>query len=115
MELHVETRGDVLVVRPEDERLDAVAAIPFKEQMRGLTAGHRGPVVLDLSRVVFLDSSGLGAIVAVMKSLGVPRRLELAELQPNVDKVMRLTRMDTVFRISSSLADRLSGGWRDAG
>lgn len=99
MDLVAERIGDTLVVRAMDSRIDAAAAIRFKDRMRDLTEGGAGPVLLDLSRVMFLDSSGLGAVVAVMKLLGSDRRLELAALTPTVQKVFRLTRMDGVFTI----------------
>jgi anti-sigma B factor antagonist len=62
-------------------------------------------VILDLAQVDFLDSSGLGAVVAVMKVLGPTRKLELAGLTPTVEKVFRLTRMDQVFTIHASAPD----------
>jgi anti-sigma B factor antagonist len=60
------------------------------------------PVILDLSQVEFIDSSGLGAIVGVMKLLGPSRPLEVAALSDAVRKLFRLTRMDTVFKIRPS-------------
>ncbi len=68
-------------------------------------------VVLDLSSVGFLDSSGLGAVVAVMKALGPVRRLELSGLTPTVEKVFRLTRMDSVFIIHKVSARRPATCW----
>ena len=65
-------------------------------------------MILDLSGVIFIDSSGLGAVVAAMKQLNGVRKLDLAGLTSNVDKVFRLTRMDTVFRIYPSLDDALA-------
>ena len=62
------------------------------------------PVIMDLTAVNFLDSSGLGAIVAVMKLLAPARRLELAGLTPAVEKVFRLTRMVSVFTIHPDVA-----------
>jgi anti-sigma B factor antagonist len=56
-------------------------------------------IVLDLAQVGFIDSSGLGAIVALRKMLGPDRVLELAALSVSVAKVFRLTRMDGVFPI----------------
>ena len=74
---------------------------------RGHSTTENGPdrVILDLSEVKFIDSSGLGAIVAAMKQLGQGRKLDLAGLTPMVDKVFRLTRMDTVFDLYPSLPD----------
>ncbi len=88
-----------LVIAVEEERLDAAVAIAFKEMVREAITQPGVPVILDLSRVQFLDSSGLGAIVGVMKLLGPDRPLEVAALSDNVRKLFRLTRMDTVFRI----------------
>lgn len=105
MNLEAETRGDLLVVRVREERIDAAAAIQFKDRMRELMPMPGTRVLLDLSHVTFLDSSGLGAVVAVMKLLGPDRRLELAALGPVVQKVFRLTRMDRVFTIHARVSD----------
>lgn len=102
MELQTRRHGDLTVIEVCESRIDAASAIYFKDGMRELTAGGSGTVMIDMSRVSFLDSSGLGAIVAVMKFLGPDRTLELAALLPPVDKVFRLTRMDTVFKIHAA-------------
>ena len=103
MELVTERLADALLIRVMEQRIDAAVAIQFKDRMRELTDGAGPRVVLDLSRVGFLDSSGLGAVVAVMKHLGTTRRLELAGLTPAVEKVFRLTRMDSVFTIHATV------------
>ena len=110
--LHVGA-GTFLPVKVEDTdehkmhsewgRIDAATAIQFKEQMRDITKTGDQRVVLDLARVQFLDSSGLGAIVAVKKMLGPDRPLELSGLTTTVEKVFRLTRMDSIFTIHPSV------------
>ncbi len=107
MNLEIEHRAEIIIVRVTDDRIDAASAIQFKERMREIVATPSARVVLDMSNVGFLDSSGLGAVVAVMKALGPIRRLELSGLTPTVEKVFRLTRMDTVFIIHKSLPDGL--------
>ncbi|WP_375174141.1 STAS domain-containing protein [Pseudooceanicola sp.] len=92
-----------LVIHVREPRIDAAVAIRFKDRMRELTDQARGRVVLDLGEVEFIDSSGLGAIVSAMKQLPEGAKLELADLMPNVDRVFRLTRMDTVFAIHGSV------------
>jgi anti-sigma B factor antagonist len=115
MNLYAEARGGALVVSVNEERLDAAIAIRFKERMREVTGQPGSRVVLDLSQVEFLDSSGLGAVVAVMKSLAPDRRLELAGLTANVERVFRLTRMDSVFVLHADVEAALRAGLRHVG
>lgn len=105
---------DLIVVHVRDSRIDAAGAIDFKDRMRELTQADTRRVMLDLSRVVFIDSSGLGAVVAVRKSLGPDRPLELAALTPAVAKVFRLTRMDSVFLIHAAAPGTVDGSLHDA-
>jgi anti-sigma B factor antagonist len=99
MKLKPSTVNGVLTVQVQVDRIDAASAIQFKERMRDATNTPASRVILDLSQVLFLDSSGLGAVVAVMKLLGPDRTLELSGLTPTVEKVFRLTRMDSIFTI----------------
>lgn len=100
--------GDSLVIAVQDTRIDAAVAIEFKEAVMRATSALPGtPVILDLSNVVFLDSSGLGAVVAALKLLGNERPLELAGLTEPVAKVFRLTRMDSVFTIHADVPNDL--------
>lgn len=99
MDITCEHAGDTLIARIHATRIDAAAAIRFKDRMREVLQVASPRVVLDLSRVDFLDSSDLGAVVAVKKLAGPGRNLELAALTPTVQKVFRLTRMDQVFTI----------------
>ena len=89
-------------------RIDAAVAIEFKDAMRTQTESGSDVVVLDLSAVQFIDSSGLGAIVASMKQMGRDRKLALAGLTPTVEKVFRLTRMDSVFPLFTTLDGALN-------
>ncbi len=107
MQLTAHESAGLLLVEVMEDRIDAAGAIQFKDSMRELATRGSGRVMLDMSRVAFLDSSGLGAVVAVMKLLGPDRKLELAGLTPTVEKVFRLTRMDSVFTIHASVPEDL--------
>lgn len=105
MDLSSSKQGDYHVVTVNAARIDAAAAIAFKEALRAETAEGGADVLLDLGAVDFIDSSGLGAIVASLKMVGPGRRLDLAGLTPDVEKVFRLTRMNTIFTIHKGIAD----------
>lgn len=107
MDLFSTTDGDRQIVTVNEPRIDAAVALSFKEGMRSETETGADLVVLDLQQVQFVDSSGLGAIVASMKAMGKGRTLALAGLTPTVEKVFRLTRMDSVFPMYASLDDAL--------
>jgi anti-sigma B factor antagonist len=105
--LVAENDGDFLVVTVEEDRIDAGTAVAFKDSIKPLVDTPHQRVLLDLSSVDSIDSSGLGAVVAVMKHLGPGRSLELSGLSPKVLTVFRLTRMDQVMRLHESRAEAL--------
>lgn len=97
-----------MVVRAEEPRLDAAGALAFKDHLREAVRDAPPRVVLDMGAVDFLDSSGLGAVVAARKF--VPDgALELAALTPAVARVFRLTRMDSVFTIYPDVRQAIAG------
>ncbi len=58
------------------------------------------PVLIDMSRVVFVDSMGLSVLVSSLKhSREAGGELALAGLQPTVRLIFELTRLDKAFRI----------------
>ena len=109
MQLQISAHDGATMVTPTEDRIDAASAIQFKNAMHEAIGDDTARVVLDLAQVQFVDSSGLGAIVAAMKLLGPDRKLELAGLTPTVEKVFRLTRMDTVFTIHDDIEAAFAG------
>lgn len=99
MNLNVAPGQDIIKVTVEEKRLDAAIATRFKDKMREIVTKGRKPILLDLAQVEFMDSSGLGAVIAVHKAMPEGLGLELQGLTPNVERVFRLTRMDSVFTI----------------
>ncbi|EBA08205.1 STAS domain-containing protein [Sagittula stellata] len=108
MQLSTTSDNGVAIIRVDADRIDAAVAIAFKDRMREILGDASGRVVLDLERVDFIDSSGLGAIVAAMKLMPPNAKLELAGLSPAVDKVFRMTRMDSIFQIHETAVTALN-------
>jgi len=100
--------GGVLVVTVVDRRLDAAVAKKFKEMMIETIKDRPDRIILDLTQVEFLDSSGLGAMVGSLKYLGRDREIDLAGLTTSVEKIFRITRMDKVFRLFPSVDSALN-------
>ncbi|MDO5705500.1 MAG: STAS domain-containing protein [Paracoccus sp. (in: a-proteobacteria)] len=102
MNLTVNQCDDLIVITVDESRLDAAVSTRFKDRMREIITRTRCPVVIDMRRVDFMDSSGLGAMIAVHKAMPGGLALTLDGLTPNVARVFRLTRMDSVFAITDS-------------
>lgn len=105
MQLTLLPQQGELTIRVDERRLDAAIATAFKDRVRSMIGDSGPPVTLDLGGVDFMDSSGLGAVIAIFKSMPTGRPLVLARLTPNVARVFQLTRMDTVLNIRHDPTD----------
>jgi anti-sigma B factor antagonist len=90
---------DVLVISLGEESLDAGNVRAFREAALALLQGHTR-VVLDLGGVQFVDSSGLGALLACLRQANLRRGdLRLCQLTPPVQALFDLMRMHRVLQI----------------
>jgi anti-sigma B factor antagonist len=96
------TIGHILIAKVIETRIAADIAPRFKEDvMDYLKRGNRS-IVLDLSDVTFIDSSGLGALIACLKVVGTDGELALCGARGTVANMFKLTRMNKVFRMFNS-------------
>lgn len=70
---------------------------------------RKRPVVVDLSGVDYIDSSGIAALVeALQRSRNNGIDLVLASVSNAALRVLQLARLDTVFRLFPTLGDALA-------
>jgi anti-sigma B factor antagonist len=106
--IETETLTNALVIRFTEARFDAANAPAFRERTATLVAEGATRILLDLSALKAIDSSGLGAIIGLLKRVGMAGELKLFGLSASVDKVVRLTRMDRVLSIHADRATALA-------
>lgn len=99
MELEHRNEGNVLVVTLLEKRLDARSAAAFKDKMVEFVRGGQTRIALDIREIEFIDSSGLGAIVSVLKQLGGQGDLVICGARDTVTSMFKLTRLDKVFQM----------------
>jgi len=100
--------GKVLLVIPQERRLDAGVTQNFKSKMNALIDEGNMDIVIDLSKVTFIDSSGLGALVSILKRIGTKGEIRLCGLRENIKSLFQLTRLDKVFTIYLTKEEALS-------
>jgi anti-sigma B factor antagonist len=98
-------RTDVLepeesvVVLLDEETLDASNAKTFKEQIQPLLSDYR-TVLLDMSQLNFVDSSGLGALLSCLRAMNnKDGHLKLYAMNKPVQALFELVRMHRIFSI----------------
>lgn len=95
--------GDMAILKADGPRLDATTAEAFKDALKTICDEGNRRIVVDFSEVRFMDSSGLGAMVGALKYMGKGGVIEIACPTETVVKILRLTRMNKVFKILESL------------
>jgi anti-sigma B factor antagonist len=109
MKISVENQNGVVLVTVGELRLTAEVAQELRDTLTTWIGGQVTRVIIDLSAVTIMDSTGLGALVGVVKTAGAPRVVALAGANPPVATLLRLARMDKVFRIFGSVPEALEG------
>ncbi|MEB3828019.1 sugar transferase [Phormidium sp. CCY1219] len=83
-------------------RLSVLEAVPFKQTCHDLCDSEPAPgeLILDFSQTTFIDSSGVGALVRVLKTTEEKDiRLVLRNVQAQVMSVLSLTALDEALSI----------------
>ena len=91
-------------------RINAMSAADLKRRFHEIIASGKIKLVLEMSEVDFIDSSGLSALIAGLKyAREAGGSLRLAGLRDQAATVLRLTMLDRVFELYPDLAGALKG------
>lgn len=109
MEISHNVIKNILMVTLEGEYLDAKETPSFKQKVGNLLAGEKiNRAVFDLHRLQFIDSSGLGALLSILKTLhSSGGDLKLSGMNHAVRAVFELVCMHKIFDIFNSAEDAL--------
>jgi|SRR5450756_538948 anti-sigma B factor antagonist len=112
MSLEVQTRqaeNGVTVVAPTG-RLDVAGAPTLKDAISETVKNGHPKVVIDLEGVSFVDSTGLGSVIAALKQIrSSAGDLRLAAPNQQVRVVLELTTLDRVFPYFATVEEALTG------
>jgi anti-sigma B factor antagonist len=93
--------------------LDGTQAETFREQVDAALASGTEKLLIDLSGISFVDSSGLGALVMVLKKVrAAQKEMYVCSINDQVRMLFELTSMDRVFQV---LPDRTAFEQKVAG
>lgn len=108
MQVSHSVQNNILIITPEFESLDAKEAPEFKKKVLDLlvdNSHHNSKVILDLHNLQFLDSSGLGAFLSVLRTVNTQGgSLKLVNMNPSIRTIFELVSMHKIFDIHASVA-----------
>jgi len=109
MELSVSTReeGEFTVVEVGGE-VDVYTAPRLREAVVSAIDAGNVKLVIDVDRVDFLDSTGVGVLVGALKKVrGEGGTLDIVCTQPRLLKIFDITGLDKVFGLHASVPEAI--------
>lgn len=101
--------GTHVVLAPEG-KFNLVAAPPIKARIDDLVAAGKARLVVDLHAVDFIDSSGLGVLIAGLKTARQQGGdLRIAAAGDQVRAVLKLTNLDRILAPYATVEEAVNG------
>jgi anti-sigma B factor antagonist len=102
------THKDGVVIFAVNGRLDLASGAKLKEKIKEHTDQQLVNIHLNLSSVEFINSSGLGALVSIMKEIRLLKgRLTLSNLAGYVQEIFDITQLSHIFEIFTTEEEAL--------
>ena len=109
MEASFDQKGDITVVRAKGKITIGEGDLKLKETIESLLSDGKSQILLDLGEVSFMDSSGVGELVAsytTVKNRG--GSLRLLNLTKKIHDLLQVTQLHTVFDVFDDEAAALA-------
>ena len=103
MKVKTQMEGDVAVIHVSGKLMGGPDADVFKETIRNLLDEGYKNVVVNMSQVPFINSTGLGILISAYTTLrkedGI---LKLTNVTERIDSLLMITKLGTIFETYSS-------------
>jgi anti-sigma B factor antagonist len=108
MRFEEEQRGGHTVLRVEGSLRVGETARALAERLERIETDRKGALVLDMTGLEYLDSTAVGVLVGSFRRLHEERRdFVLVNPRDRIASLLRVTHLDSLFRIYGSLAEAL--------
>ena len=88
--------------------IDVYTAPQFKEAVNEVIAGGQKHLIINMANVTYMDSSGFGTLLSATRRLRPEGgTINLVKCNSAIDRILRITRLNTVFATFDNLQDAL--------
>ncbi|NMC41921.1 MAG: STAS domain-containing protein [Bacteroidales bacterium] len=106
--INTEKRGRIEIVSLTESKLNALTAETFREEVTLLFSENNSRVIINLTGVDYIDSTGFGALLSLLRvaknNYGM---LKLCSPEEPVKKIFSTLHLDSIFEIYSNLDECL--------
>jgi len=103
MKIAVKSAGDRKKIILMVDKFDVANMQDIKKSIEKELKSDKSDILIDLSLVKFIDSSGLSVIIAVFKQLTkLKKKLELCGVQKQPKELLEITQLHKIFTIVNS-------------
>jgi anti-sigma B factor antagonist len=89
--------------------IDVYTAPQFKEAVNDILADGEKHLVIDMAGVTYMDSSGFGTLLSATKRLRPQGgTVNLVKVSPAIDRILRITRLNTIFGTYDNVDEAIS-------
>jgi len=110
MTLDKEKRGDTWVLTPRKDLMGGEETRVLEQAVREIVAEGTPKIVCDLGRISYMNSTGLGSLVAAhMSCRNREGTLRLANISKRIRSIFLITKLAFVFETFDSVDEALAG------
>jgi anti-sigma B factor antagonist len=99
MEVKVEKNNDTINISVSGD-IEMLSIKEFKNSLLGVGENENKDIELDLSKVNYIDSSGVGVLISLMKvQKSKSKNLKITKVSKKVEDVFKLSSLSDIFNI----------------
>ena len=110
MLLEKEQRGDAWILRPRRDLMGGEETRELETAIREISNAGTPRIVVDLAKISYLNSTGLGSLVSAhMSCQNRQGSLRLANISKRISNIFIITKLALVFETFDSVDEALAG------
>jgi anti-sigma B factor antagonist len=108
MSVKMDNISGVTVCRVEGE-IDINSSPNIKKTFDKLLSTKTPKIVINLSKVTYVDSSGLATLVEILKNMrSYGGKMRLSDMSPKIKSLFEITKLEKLFEIKGSEEEALA-------
>ena len=109
MAVKTESKNGLMICRVDGD-IDINCSPELKKVFDKLISQKTPKIIIEMTKVVYVDSSGLATLVGILKNMrSYGGKMRIAGMSPKVKSLFEITKLDKLFEIMASEEEAMAG------